>query len=420
MSTPIAYSYIKTLCVDKTFLSRWYEEDTGDTALHLLYEGYRQFYLILLRHADNAEVALDMRKVQNLLYGDIRTPRQWLIDNLNLTLPTEKIPEINPQYVKYGDAFRQGYKAGLTAPGIPVGNFAPESQMTEIILTRPNTDYKGFHDYCLTTVNGYFHHTDYDSKAAYIHDAGQSLRHSRLNQIGIYSFQSVGKLVKLPLKEATLIPITEGAPLKDGFTFDIDAKALDKYVMFSIGGYLIPFTGKCINQIDDRRWRFNITYFNWMDRFFEMARFLDMSFMGIQEDKFNPYVLTQADLFSDATIRKLFAMSQTFAIAIDTPNFFCERQILAKTKTAGVYRTYNFKQMPLMLGHGRMGEYWTEVNQGNDDDPLVGLFVADNEHHQRHYDFTSAINRIAYDEKRPPGFRTHLTDAWWLAMGRDI
>ena len=420
MADPIAYSYVKTLCVDSTAFGRWYEADTSTYPLYQQYQIYRKFYLILTETDNGKQVALDMDKVRNQCYGFSGSIVDFLTQNSNKALPTEDVPVLNPKYVKYGDAYRQRYQAYLTAPGVPVGNTVAEDTMTELVLTRDSTSYNGFDDYCLVSINGYLHHTDYDSKGIYVQDAGLSLRHCNMNQIGIYSFLDVGKIEKVPLAGKALTPVNTGAALADGFVMDVGPVPSGCYIMFSIGGYLVPITGRFLKQIDDQIWNFNMHYFNWEDRYLEMDKVLDLSSFNLKKDAHDTELVETKDLYSDDTIRKLFGMSQSFMIIVHTNNFFFDKVSVGASKVVGNYRTYNYEGLPMMIGHGRLAEYWPVANKSDFKDTMIGLFVADSLVHQRLHDTGSPDTRIVVEDKRTPTYRTMMSDAYFIRMGKDM
>lgn len=414
---PQAYSYVKTLCVDSGFLNTWYEITDSSIALSTLYSTCRKFYVVVNVVTDTTPVAVDMSSLQYALDGSSLSVADWLTANGNATLPTIPVPVFNPKYVKYGDAFRLGYTAHVTAPGIPYQNTTPYDTQTEIVLTRDSTDYLGFDTDCMVTVNGYFHNHDSDTNSVYVIDGVKSLRKCGCNQVGIYSFKDVGKMTRIPLKGLSLFPAEMDGKLSDRLVVDLGSAAVGKYIMFVVAGYLIPVAGDIITQRDDSVWTFSLERFNWLDRYMEANKYLDFSSLGLTVVPTNANLVNTDELYSDQTIANLFAMSQSFAVALDCDNFFFETKPLPLTKLPGVYRTENYLGHPLMIGKGRMAEYWVEPST-EANDPMVGLFVADNVNNQRMYD-TADPTSVNVDHRRIPLSRELYSDAFWVNMGKD-
>lgn len=413
------YTYVKTMTVDHAFNSRWQEHVNGQETLLNLCTTCREALIVLYNTVSQQQEALSLNSIRSTSIDLTRSIDQYLQVIDNATLVTTGVPVIKPRLVRYRNAVRCGYKADIVKAGYADDSLLSSVMKTDLKLTREDVDYADVNRYCLISINGYYHMFDATSQGVYINDAMQSVRVCGYNQIGLHNFREVGSIEKHPLSGATIYPSVTGNPLKDQLRIDLKINASNKYAIFFVGGYMIPSSGSIITQMSDTTWSMAFNKFDWLDRFFEMNRFLNLESLGILASPSNENAFYKHEISADQTIRNLFKLPQSFVALVDTPSFFVDKAVLPITRLPGMYRSYGkFENLPMQVGHGRMAEYWLSKDDGVQKSDA--LFVADGYKFQRNYNSADADAALVVDPKRPAGHRIDISDAWMLSMGRDF
>lgn len=413
------YTYVRTMAVKPQINSRWTERANAQETLLELCLNERTALVIVFNTISAKQEAYSIEHLRNSSVDLSQTIDLFLQSIDNTALETIDVPTIKPRLVRYANAIRCGYKADLVQSGYADDAPLSSASKNDLKLTRPGISYNDFNKNCLLSINGFFHYSDVTSQGIYVNEAMKSVRVSGYNQVGLYNFSEVGTLDKYPLSTADIFPIALTAKLKDNFTIDIKVNASNKYAIFFIGGYMVPCTGNIITQKSDSTFAVAFNKFEWLDKFFEMSRFLDLKALDILASPTNENAFFKDEITADKTIRNLFKLPQSFVVLVDTPSFFVDKLPLAIAKLPGIYRNYGkFEKLPLQLGHGRMAEYWLAKDDGKTKSDA--LYVADGYKFQRNYNSADADAAIVVDPKRPAGHRIDISDAWLLSMGRDF
>jgi hypothetical protein len=325
----------------------------GDVILYVSYSGAGQQQLKALKF-DN--VTTWMNNVDPSM-----TVQQWLTSIGNQTLPFEaKLPNETERLVRYAQAWHAGYVAQPKGREMHVNSTASKFVKEDLLMTHPTHSYADYDKYCLTTVNGYFHITDYTSNGIRVWDGNKSVRRSNNNQIGVYSFETVGALQKVPITEAMVKPQRPGAPLNDAAyismpnNIDID----NKTVLLVIGGYL-HVLGKVYKPVGDRTWRIEVGVSMFLDRYIQSVQELDMDHLGLTIDPKSPTLMSLDQMRSDETVMKYLTMSQSFFVVVDTPSFFQDFEPIEWLRLPGRFIDPTGDNLPLVGAYGRMLDYHT-------------------------------------------------------------
>jgi len=227
-------------------------------------------------------------------------------------------------------------------------------------MTHPTHSYADYDKYCLTTVNGYFHITDYTSNGVRIWDGNKSVRRANNNQIGVYSFETIGTIQKVPITEAMVKPQSPGAPLNDAayITMPSNINITNKTVLLVIGGYL-HVMGKVYKPVGDRTWRIEVGASMFLDRYIQSVKELDMDALGLTVDPKNPTLMSLAQMRSDETVMKYLTMSQSFFVIVNTPSFFQDYEPIEWLRLPGRFIDPSGDHLPIVGAYGRMLDYHT-------------------------------------------------------------
>jgi hypothetical protein len=298
--------------------------------------------------------------------GPSVTVQQWLTAQGNKTLPFEAVtPTLTPRYVAYVHAWHAGYDFVPRPRNGVVGTNMSLWEQEDLIATHPDFTPAYINDYALFQVNGYIHINDFTDAGCRIVDGNRTVRVSNDNQIGLLSFEDVGKITKAPITSAMVVPQRTGAPLKDAVYVTIPTKynLTNKTVLMVIGGYLHT-SGRAFTQIGDRTYKVNLPNLMMLDRYLQAKQHLDLSAMGMTDYTDNPSLTSIAELYSDTAIRAWLTMSQSFFVIVDAPSFFHSVEPVEDAGLPGRYYTYVKTDLPLMGAYGRGLDYHTIQEQG--------------------------------------------------------
>lgn len=340
---------------------RWVEADLSNALITTLATTYGDVWLYITYPSLVEPKAVRLSDFQNMLNGvtSTTTVQEWLAQIGNLTLPFAKqLPDFNPRYVEYCQAWHSGYDIHpVGRPGVMEDNLSTRAR-EDLMITHPNFTPKFINEHCLFTVNGYFHLTDFAENGVRVIDGNTTVMKSNDNQIGLYSFQDIGAIQTLPLKDANLHAMNETAPLWDGVYTNIPESIdlTNKTVLLVLGGYL-QVLGKTYRRVGDRAWKIEMGNSMFLDRFIQSLKDMDLSSLNVEAPEENPSFALVSQLKSDETVRAYLELSQSFFVIVDSPSFFQEYIPLEYIGLEGRYIGSEKLQYPVVGAYGRMLDY---------------------------------------------------------------
>jgi hypothetical protein len=420
------YSVISAIGVEKGINKRWRSIDLMESVTRDLYLNYRKIYLTLAVEGQSEVVYLDMERIADRYATYLQTVDAMLLDNGSASLPTQITqPIIDNRTAKFSDATRACYHA---TPWHPLygGNAAPETN-TALLLTRddPVTDYTYFHRHCLVSINGFYHVIDTNGEdGVVVYDAMKSLRQSRQNQIGLLSFANVCTLKTIPITSAMVHKRLSPEMLngsasvepysKIGF-IKLNEDLTGKSIMLVIGGYLHAPDSNLFSKVNDNEIIIDFQRLPMFDRYYESNQYLDLSALGLSMTNRNPTQISVEELLSDEVLVKYLTLSQSFVVVLDTPELYAAKQYIKKTGIPGQYISYTQPNYPLVLGVGRMPEYWSAY-----EDQQWALTVQDNVRRARSYNTTDPLRLRSLDATTLPVEVEFYHPAYLLEIGTDL
>jgi len=413
------YTCVRAIVCPRGVNARFSETQVGGIAVRDLLTQNMSVQLVLKHPAINHEVGLNLTTVADLIYSirpDI-TVNDWLFALGNKTLPTtDTVLKKTVSLIRYNDAFMAGYHLNRQHPLAAADSQLPDSELTDILMTKNGITYKELYESCLISVNGLLHLTDYSTRGLRVKDAGQSVRYANKNSIGMISFREVGKLSFFPIKGDSLKPFATDAPLKNGFTISLPNVDLsNKIAMLSIGGVL-HFADDCYRVTGDHSILVEWWKIPFAHRYFDAEPFIDMRTFEATLVR-NPRHGSALDLdqaMTDASIRAYMELSQTFLILLEADHFYYERHATEMTGLQGRYYSYERPDLPLQLENGFLPPYVATPENGVYvialDDNLIPRYVHD----------TKPITDDHYFNKAKRSSRPgYYSAGYLLEMGRE-
>lgn len=358
------YSYVRAVVLPKRFSSKWTELDISNMKVSDIYSNYKGVFLTLTIDGRTAHVDFLQLKNTFALYNNTLAVLLSALSSVAL-IESPALPNASPDYVKYSDMFRLGYSVSLTKIGITDTSQMLPEDLPDVKVARRgySTDLSLLHTHCLLSVNGFYHSTDTDGTNAYIVDANKTLPKKINASFGILNFLDIGKVNKYRFTEASIFPETNGL-LKDSIGFVSPVDVQNKTVFLVLGGYLVLPQDNVFWQSGDREFRLNISLLPHLERIVESRDFIDLSSLNLTPLETNPKAVNVAEVYSDAVLRKYFALSQSFLVVIDRNNLFWDKVTIRQMMMPGHFISYDEPVYPLFVGHGRTTEYWKVKEDG--------------------------------------------------------
>lgn len=397
---------------------RWQEADLSNVPVTTLTANYGEVLLYIEHPGPGAprQKALAFDKVTPMMNGvsPVETVQGWLTSLGEQTLPFEtELPNEKERVVKYVQSWHAGYTFTPKGRDYHINADISSASKEDLVMQHPVHSYADYDKYCLTTVNGYFHITDYTSDGVRILDGNKSIRRANNNQIGSYSFETVGSIQKVPVTPEMVKAQSPGAPLNDAayISMPLSVDIENKTVLLVVGGYL-HVLGNVYKPVGDRTWRIEVGASMFLDRYIQSVKELDLDILGLTIDPLNPTLMSLEQMRSDETIMKYLTLSQTFFVVVDTPTFFQDFEPIESLRLPGRFIDPVATRLPLVGAYGRMLDYHT-IHE-------VDTYVYAATNNPRHdYDATHTKwqNNTIVDGGRYPSRPYYNDDAFFRILG---
>lgn len=395
---------------------RWANIDLTTLPLRQIYSTYRRVWAFLTNSFLSQPVALDLDLIRTQVGTSNKTLSVWLSELGTASLPTTTtLPVLAPRYAKYADAFHAGYKVRPVKPGAAIDAASPVADKTDLHLSRANTDYNLFLESCLVNVNGFYHFIDGGSDGIFVKDGMRSKFVGNQNHLGILSFREIGKLRCIPITEAMIYKQHTSQVFKDRCFIDLGEDVANKSVLLVIGGYLHVLDQKTFFRVSATSFMIDFANFPLVDRYYESRPYLDLSGLPLETTQRNPSQIGIANLHSDAVIRAYLTMSQSFFVVIDNPDLFVEHDAIRSTTLPNKYISYTPPLYPLVVGVGKVGNYWYTPEDGQ-----YALTCVDSLRQRRLFDTVDVRNQVSVSRARIPEYPTQMGQAHFLKIGTDL
>jgi hypothetical protein len=348
--------------------SQWQSIDLSNIVVFNIYDTYQKTYLVLNNNvlAGDFYVDMDTLKSEYSNYQGTLTDLLVLLGNRILETVTA-LPTLGIKRAKYSDAYKSNYKVDIAKIGFNLPDNYPSEDKHDLVVTRPayKTNMVLLHNYCLLSVNGFYHMTDVDeiNNKAYVVKGADTTRKGKQNHLGILSFLDVGRLTKIPIPINKIEPDTNGL-LKDRIFFSIDEPIGNKSYFLVLGGYLIFPSNNVFWSNGPKNFVLNIQNIQYLEKIYESSLTLDLSSLGLTKDPISPNLVNIDEIYSDVVIKKYMTLSQSYIVLVDTPNLITNKVHIKHASLPGMFTSYTDPSYPLVVGHGKTAEYWKTLEDG--------------------------------------------------------
>lgn len=412
------YTLVSAFGVSKEPGSRWEEKDVAEVPVNQLYVNFRKLFLTLSSPFFPEPLVVDFEIFRAEHSIKTATLEDFLVDIGNLSLETvEGMPEVDTRFAQYNDGFRAGYRIEMISPNASLTAQLPRTDRTDLLLKRdtPVTDMQEVYDNCLVSVNGFFHRTDTDGENVYVIDGGKSCLKSRQNQLGILSFKNIGKIQQIPITESMVFKEAADSKLSQRTYVRLDTDTTNKTVMLVLGGYLVMPQNGALIRTDDNTFAIDMTRIPLVRRFFESRQYLDLGSMELDTTNRNVSQIDLAQFYNDNATLAYLTMSQTFFVVVDTPELFMNKTYLKNSSHPGMFITYQEPKYPLIVGSGRVADYWKVYDAGH-----WAVSVHDSYLANRVFDTVVTNDLRSVTDSCVPGSTYYDSRGYMLEIGSDF
>lgn len=342
---------------------RWTEANLAGEPIGTLSANYGSIYLYIEYPGAGQPIlkVLNWSNVVDTLNGvnPTLTVQQWLTSIGNRSLPfDEGFPSEKIRYVKYAQAWHCGYNIQAIGNNGVVDPNAPTHYKRDLILTHPKFKPQVIRDNCLVSVNGYFHLTDWTDSGVRVIDGNTTVVNSNDNQIGLYSFETIGKLQFVPVTDDMIKAASPTTPLWDATYLKLPdgIDITNKTVLLVTGGYLNVLSD-VYERINENTWRLSFGRMMFLNRYLQSVKDMDLTSLGLETSDDAPTLFDAQQLKDDSVIRAYLTLSQTFFVIVDSPSMFQSFEPVQYLNEPGRFIDGKEEQLPLVGAYGRMLDY---------------------------------------------------------------
>lgn len=344
---------------------KWNIVPLFDLELSTILTSYAEVYFYI-RHpgpAGGTTVGLLLSNIRTRLSSSDQTQtfQDWLDSIGNEALPFEdELLEGKINYVRYVQAWHSGYNAMPFNSGMHINSNIPNSRKHDLLLTHPTRDIRDFTKKALVTVNGYFHPCDTHPDGVTVLGGGSNVYNYNDNQIGIYSFETVGDLSVKIIQSDWISKGREDSDLYNGFYVtlpeDINIDESNKTVLLVMGGYLIA-PGDVYYRVSERTYKINTPKLMLLDRIYQSRKAMGLESLDLFPERESPTLTSSKKLEDDEVILNYVLGTNSFFVILDSPGFFQELRPLENIRLPGRSLETNYDRLPIMGAYGRMIDY---------------------------------------------------------------
>lgn len=268
------------------------------------------------------------------------------------------LPTVTRASIRYSDGYRAMWKPKRIGEGHPAV-VVPEEQSTDLLLSNQTKNLTEYDKYVLTTVNGLLHMTYPEvGYGIRVVEGSKSLDVCGKSNYGFLSFKNLGELTRIPIILGMIDNPDVSIPFRAAVYLNLGENLTGKSLMMSIGGYLHLNDGLVdIINAELGLIRVNTAKLPIVDRLFDSQEIINLEYLDIERRPDDKKMINLVEINSNPFWEKYLTMSQTFAIVVDTPTIYAERQLVEQSGLVGMYYSENEPIYPIVMDLGRLEEY---------------------------------------------------------------
>lgn len=220
------------------------------------------------------------------------------------------------------------------------------------------------HTHALVSVNGYIHNTGSSAEYSWIAGGAETVRRSGKSEISITSFLDVGSLQKIQIDKSMLTAPAGAQGYRNLVRISVPTSLEGKSFFLVLGGYIVtPGEGSFWKDAGDHLY-FNVRSIPYIERILESSKVLDLSSLGVPQGGVTSAGISTDEIWSDEAIAEYMTLPQSFLVIVDADNLFFNTRLARCYRTPGVYSDAKEPTLPLLVGSGKIAEYWKIYEDG--------------------------------------------------------
>lgn len=247
----------------------------------------------------------------------------------------------------------------------PDTELLPDQKIDLLLYHSDITEYRRLQENALITVNGLIHRVDYTENGLVIFEGGRTVIKCNDNRISVLDFTELGGIHTVPITPDMIRSANDTLSLEDSLYIDLPETLEGKTVFLVLGGILY-LMDSAFDMVNSQRLRLTLKRYDLVEWFFDNYTRLDLSELPMTLDVNDPKKFVEGEFHTDAFVRAVLAMSQTFFVVVPTTGLTIEKVRLNETDMPGLYRTQDgvLPDVPVVIGNGYLVSYNVEYQWG--------------------------------------------------------
>lgn len=297
---------------------------------------------------------------------------------------------------------------------LPDDDLSLKYDYSDLFLTKEGVNPIDMYNHTLISVNGFIHASDANSKGLWVTDGYKTIRKRKKHCIGIISFEQLGKLEQIPIKEDMISKLNEEVDLFQECVIDIpnNKPINNKTIILVIGGFMHVLDYDVFTRISEQGIKLKLKNTPLLERIHLSCDDLELG-DAIFDKRYGDKNLHLANIYSDEFIKKYLTLSYSFIVLLNNEEIFKEVTYPQQRGIPNNYLMDKQPKLPMMTRLGKIEEYVSI----KDVDKYV-LETADCQYRPRLYNLRwhSMDKDSYYNDARRPTDRYRIPHAFFFNL----
>lgn len=339
--------------------------DVSQMLMTVFAKSFSGGYLVFTHNTIVGEIFVDyiaLLSTPNLPFHNV-TFTTWLQSLGNKALPhlgtePEDEPQLVRKTVKVLNAVQAGFQIHRSHPIFGLEPTPLLEERTDAVLTHKSVDIGDTNNTAII-VNGLHHISATTPQGIRVLDASVSLSLCGRNEVGVLDFTELGGCEHYPIREENLILSEEGTPVSLFLGVKLNRDLRNKSVFITIAG--VPQINNEVFDVLGAEQGVLSLHLNRIDLaklIFGVRGLIDLDSLGISVSDDLVGAVNRDELYSDAVLLKLLALSQSFVTVVNSPGLYTRKHIVRTFTTPGFYEIPYATNHSLINGYGHFPVFW--------------------------------------------------------------
>ena len=391
--------------------SQWEAVDIAKYKISILYMRYDTLRVTLMNNYTKEVGWLSLDDVDTSIPQD-KTFKEYLEMIGDKSLPLkEGTLTLKKKGLLYKEAHTAGFKIYPVKSGmLPDDDFSRKYDYSDLFFKKEDVDYKDMYESCMITVNGFVHLTNANTQGLWVTDGYKTVRKRKKRCIGIISFENLGRLTYIPIKENMVSKLNDGIDYYREMVIDLDQDLKDKTIMIVIGGYLHVLDNDVFTRISNSAVKIRFDNIPLLERIHQSMDDLDLDY--VFDKRYGETNVHLGYIQSDEFLKRYITSNYSFIVILDNPNVFKEISYPRKRGIPNSYLYHKRPNLPMLTRLGKFEEYLYKQ-----DNNLFEIETADCQYHDRTYNRAGKLDKETYyDAGSTPTKRRYIADAYFMNL----